>query len=85
MPAENLSELMASAEGESGRQERRASAEAQQKGLGGRGGNGECGGRCRVASAEGERGVPMKNPPLSGGLESVRSEAASVASGHTPH
>ena len=63
---------------------RRASAEAQQTGLGGRGLNGECGGRERRASAEGECGVPMTSPPLSGGLVSVRSEAASVASGHTP-
>ena len=47
--------------------------------------SGECGGRVRRASAEGERGVPMKSPPLSGGLVSVRSEAASVASGHTRH
>lgn len=46
---------------------------------------GECGGRERRASAEGECGVPMKNPPCWGGLVSVRSEAASVASGHTPH
>lgn len=46
--------------------------------------SGECGGRERRARAEGECGVPMKNPPLSGGLVSVRSEAASVASGHTP-
>jgi len=32
-----------------------------------------------------ERVYPMKNPPCLGGLVSVRSEAASVAIGHTPH
>ena len=73
---------MASAEGECGGQGRRASAEAQQKGLGGWGLNGESGGRVRRARAEGECGVPMKNPPLSGGLVSVRSEAAREASGN---
>ena len=45
---------------------------------------GECGWRERSAAPSGECGVPMKSPPLSGGLVLVRSKAASVASGHTP-
>ena len=85
VPAENLSELRARAEGEGGVRRRGASAEAQANGVGGWMIKGESGGRERRASAEGERGVPMKNPPFLGGLVSVRSEAASVASGHTPH
>ena len=65
----------------SGGRERRASAEGEWSAAP----SGECGGRERRARAEGECGEPMKNPPLLGGLVSVRSEAASVASGHTPH
>lgn len=82
MPAENLSELRARAEGEGGVRRRGASAEAQANGVGGWMIKGECGGRERRARAEGECGVPMENPPCWGGLLSMRSKAASEASGH---
>lgn len=53
---------VASAEGESGGQERRARAEAHADGAGWWAIKGECGGRERRASAEGERGEPMLRP-----------------------
>lgn len=53
---------VASAEGESGGQERRASAEAHADGVGGWAIKGERGGRGRRASAEGECGAPMCRP-----------------------